>query len=269
MADNYFSDKVIIITGASIGIGKELALQMAAQGASLAMAARNQEQLETVAAKCRSLGGKAIAVTADVSDQNQAEHLIRRTVEEFERIDILVNNAGISMWTLFEQIEDLAMIQKIMQTNFFGSVYCTHFALPYLKETRGQLVAISSLAGKTGVPTRSGYAASKHAMVGFFDTLRIELADDGIGVTLVYPGFVLTEIRRRAMTGDGNELGYEPVQEKGAMTAEACAALILPAIAKRKRELVMTPRGKVGQWLKLIAPGLVDKIARNAIEKGR
>jgi short-subunit dehydrogenase len=269
MAESYFSGKVVVITGASIGIGRELALQMASQGASLALAARNQEQLETVAAKCIERGGQAIAVAADVADQAQAENLIRRSVEAFGRIDILVNNAGISMWSLFEQVEAMRVFEQIMQVNFMGSVYCTHFALPYLKASRGQLVAISSLAGKTGVPTRSGYAASKHAMVGFFDSLRIELAQDGVSVTLVYPGFVLTEIRLRALTGDGSQLGYEPVQEKGAMTAEVCAALILPAIARRKRELVMTPRGKIGQWLKLLAPSLVDRIAHNAIEKGR
>lgn len=269
MSNNYFSDKVVVITGASIGIGRELAFQMAAQGAHLALAARNQEQLETVAAGCRERGGTTIGIPTDVAERSQAENLINKTIDEFGRIDILINNAGISMWSLFEQVEALKIFEQIMQTNFMGSVYCTHYALPYLKETKGQLVAVSSLAGKTGVPTRSGYAASKHAMVGFFDTLRIELAKDGVDVTLVYPGFVLTEIRLRALTGDGSELGHEPVQEKGAMTAAECAALILPAIAKRKRELVMTPRGKVGQWLKLIAPALVDRIAQNAIEKGR
>ncbi|MEJ2485638.1 MAG: SDR family oxidoreductase [Anaerolineales bacterium] len=269
MANNFFSGKAVVITGASIGIGRELAFQMAAQGARLALAARNQEQLEAVAAGCRDHGGTAVAIPTDVADWGQAENLIQKTVEEFGRIDILINNAGISMWSLFDQVEELKVFEQIMQTNYMGSVYCTHFALPYLKSSKGQLVAISSLAGKTGVPARSGYAASKHALVGFFDTLRIELAKDGVDVTLVYPGFVLTETRLRALTGDGSELGYEPVQEKGAMTAEECAAQILPAIAKRKRELVMTPRGKIGQWLKLIAPALVDRIAKNAIEKGR
>lgn len=269
MANKSFAGKVVVVTWASIGIGRELALQMAAQGAWLALAARNIEQLEDVAMACRQLGTKAVAIPMDVADQAQAENLVRRTVDEFGRIDILVNNAGVSMWTEFEKIEDLAVMEKIMRINYFGSVYCTYYALPYLKETRGQLVAISSLAGRTGVPTRSGYAASKHAMVGFFESLRIELARYGIDVTIVFPGFVLTEIRLRALTEDGSVLGYEPVQEKGAMTAEKCARLIMDAIARHKRELVMTPRGKIGQWLKLVTPALVDRIASRAIEKGR
>jgi short-subunit dehydrogenase len=141
--------------------------------------------------------------------------------------------------------------------------------LPYLKQTQGRIVAVSSLAGKNGVPTRSGYAASKHAVAGFFDTLRIELADDGISVTVIYPGFVSTEIRKRAFGADGISLGESPVRETEVMTAETCARLIVPAIARRQRELVMTLRGKVGQWLKLIAPRFVDRIAQKAIEQGK
>jgi short-subunit dehydrogenase len=246
-----------------------MALQLAAQGAKLALAARNQAQLEEVAEACRQRGGEALAVPTDVSDQAQVKHLVEQAAAAYGRIDTLINNAGVSMWTYFEEVEDPGLMDKIMQVNYMGSVYCTFYALPYLKESKGRLVAVSSLAGKNGVPTRSGYAASKHAMVGFFDTLRIELEGTGVSVTTIYPGFVLTEIRKRAYTGDGEPLGYEPVQEKGAMTAEQCARLILPAVARRKRELIMTPRGVVGQWIKLIAPGLVDRIARNAIEKGR
>lgn len=269
MAQRPFGNNVVVLTGASVGIGRELALQLAAQGARLVLAARNQAQLEEVAQECRQLGGEVLVVPTDVSDQTQVRHLIEQAVAAYGRIDTLINNAGASMWTFFDEVEDPALMDKIMQINYMGSVYCTFYALPYLKEAQGRLVAISSLAGKTGVPTRSGYAASKHALVGFFDSLRIELEEAGVSVSLIYPGFVLTEIRKRAYTGNGEPLGYEPVQEKGAMTAEECARLILPAVAKRKRELVMTPRGVVGQWVKLLAPKLVDRIARNAIEKGR
>ncbi len=269
MAEQSFKNNVVVLTGASVGIGREMALQLAAQGAKLVLAARNQVQLEELAEACRQRGGEVLVVPTDVSDQEQAKHLIEQAVAAYGRIDTLINNAGVSMWTYFEEVEDPNLMGEIMQVNYMGSVYCTYYALPYLKESKGRLVAISSLAGKNGVPTRSGYAASKHAMVGFFDTLRIELEGTGVSVSTIYPGFVLTEIRKRAYTGDGEPLGYEPVQEKGAMTAEECARLILPAVARRKRELIMTPRGKVGQWIKLIAPGLVDRIARNAIEKGR
>jgi short-subunit dehydrogenase len=156
-----------------------------------------------------------------------------------------------------------------MRINYLGSVYCTYYALPELKRNRGRLVAVSSLAGKSGVPTRSGYAASKHAMVGFFDTLRIELAPYGISVTIAYPDFVASQIRTRAFGPDGRPLGQSPVQEGKVMTAETCAGLILEGLARRKREVVMGRRGQIGQWLKLIAPGLVDRIAARAIAQGK
>jgi short-subunit dehydrogenase len=156
-----------------------------------------------------------------------------------------------------------------MQTNYLGSVYCTHYALPYLKQTHGQIVGVSSLTGKTGVPTRSAYAASKHAMVGFFDSLRIELAPSGVSVTMIYPGFVSSNMRQHALGANGKPLGASPVRESQVMPVEECVRLMVGAMAGRKRELVMTLRGKLGQWLKLIAPGLVDRIAQDAITKGR
>jgi short-subunit dehydrogenase len=264
-----FSENVVIITGASAGIGRQLAFRFADQGAWLVLAARNNERLEEVAAQCRQRDGKALAVPTDVSDQTQCKRLIERTVAEYGRIDTLINNAGITMWARFDEIQDITVIERIMQVNYFGSVYCTYYALPYLKQTRGRIVGISSLAGKTGVPTRTGYAASKHAMAGFFDSLRIELADSGVSVTMVYPGFVATEIRKQALGPDGKPLDQSPSQETKVMTVEECAQLIVQATAQRKGELVMTFRGKVGLWLKLIAPGLVDRIARKAIEEGR
>ena len=269
MNKSHFRKKVVIITGASSGIGRELALMLAEQGAWLALAARNAGKLEEVAAQCRQRGGKAVVVPTDVTEQSRCRNLIEHTVAEYSRIDVLINNAGISMWARFDEIPDLALIEQIMRVNYFGSVYCTHYALPFLKETQGRIIGISSLTGKTGVPTRSGYAASKHAMAGFFDTLRIELADEGVSVTMIYPGFVATEVRQRAFAKDGEPLGISPVREDEVMTVETCARLIVQAAAQRKRELVMTLRGKLGMWLKLISPGLVDRMARKAIEKGR
>jgi short-subunit dehydrogenase len=138
-----------------------------------------------------------------------------------------------------------------------------------LKQTHGRLAAVSSLAGKNGVPTRSGYAASKHALVGFFDSLRIELLETGVSVTLIYPGFVTSEIRERAYGADGQPLGKSPVRESEVMSAEECARIMINAMAKRKREEMMTLRGKLGQWLKLFAPRMADNVARNAIEEGK
>ena len=269
MGNAYFKGKVVVITGASSGIGRELAYRLATQGAKLSLAARDVERLEAVRAGCEGYGGQAIVLPTDVAEQAGCEFLIRKTVAQYGRIDIPVNNAGISMWAYFEEVTDLSIFEKIMRTNYLGGVYCTYHALPHLKASHGQIVGVSSLTGKNGVPTRSGYAASKHAMVGFFDTLRIELASEGVDVTMIYPDFVATEARARAFGPDGIPLGKSPVHEKEVMTVEQCVDLMLPAIQKRKRELVMTPRAKVGQYVKLFAPGLVDNIARRAIEKGR
>ncbi len=269
MRNTAFLENVVVITGASTGIGRQVALQLAEQGAWLTLAARNADQLEAVAVQCRQRGGKALVVPTDVAIQAQCERLIARTLTEYDRLDTLINNAGISMWARFDELQDLTPLERIMQVNYFGSVYCTHYALPHLKESQGRLVGISSLTGKTGVPTRSGYAASKHAMAGFFDSLRIELADTGVSVTMVYPGFVATEMRQRVFGPDGQPLGKSPAREGKIMTAEMCAQLIVQATAHRNRELVMTFRGKVGRWLKIIAPGLLDRMARKAIEAGR
>jgi NAD(P)-dependent dehydrogenase (short-subunit alcohol dehydrogenase family) len=200
-----FKDAVVIITGASSGIGKELALQLAEQGAQLVLAARSADLLEQVADECRAKGAAAaaeavaVAVPTDVTEIEQCRKLVGQAVANYGRIDMLVNNAGTTMWARLEEVKDLSIYEKIMRANYLGSVYCTYFALPYLKQSRGRIVGISSLTGKAGVPTRSGYAASKHAMAGFFDSLRIELAGSGVSVTMAYPGFVATGVRRVAL----------------------------------------------------------------------
>jgi short-subunit dehydrogenase len=266
-----FQDLVVIVTGASLGIGRELALQLSSQGARLVLAARDAGRLSEVAAECELAGGRAIAVPTDVADQAQCRRLIDAAIAEFGRLDVLINNAGLSMWARFEDITDLAPFDQMMRVNYMGSVYCTHAALPHLKQSRGRLVAVSSLTGRTGVPTRSGYAATKHAMAGFFDSLRIELEGSGVSVTVVYPGFVSTGIREHAFGPDGAPLGAgnSPVREAEVMTPEECARQILNAAAARRRELVMTLRARVGAWLKMFSPALVDRIARRAIERGK
>ncbi|HEX8691706.1 MAG TPA: SDR family oxidoreductase [Longimicrobium sp.] len=266
-----FRDNVVVLTGASAGIGREMALQLAAQGALLALAARDAAKLEEVAAECRARGARALAVPTDVGDEAQCRALVERAVAEHGRIDTLVNNAGIGMWARFDEMTSLEPFERIMRVNYLGSVYCTFYALPHLKRTRGRIVGVNSLTGRTGVPTRSGYAASKHAMAGFFDSIRIELEGSGVTVTMVYPGFVATEIRERAFGPDGRPLGAgnSPVREREVMDAAECARQTLVAAARRRRELIMTLRGKVGAKLKLVAPGLVDRIARRAIEQGK
>lgn len=268
MDHDAYRQKVVILTGASHGIGREMALQLAARGSRLALAARGTAALEELAAECRRRGGEAIAVQTDVAEEAQCAALAARTVEAYGQVDMLINNAGISMWARFEEVTDLSVFERLMRVNYLGSVYCTRHALPHLKTARGRLVAVSSLTGKTGVPTRSGYAASKHAMNGFFDTLRIELAGSGVSVTVACPDFVATGIREHAFGPDGQPLGKSPVQESKVMAADECARQILEGAWARKRELIMSPRGRLGQWLKLLAPELVDRIARKAIDRG-
>jgi short-subunit dehydrogenase len=262
-------NKVVVITGASKGIGAELARQLAQKGARLVLAARGAQELEKVAEQCRERGASVIAVKADVSVERDCHAIMSGAALAFGRIDVLVNNAGMTMWARFEDIADLSILERIMQVNYMGAVYCTRHALPYLRESRGVLVGISSLAGRTGVPTRTGYAASKHAMAGFFDSLRIELAGSGVAVTMIYPGFVATGIRENATGPDGLPIRVSPVQEGRVMRVEDCVRRIVRAIERREREVVMTARGKIGLWLRLAAPSLVDRIARRAIERGR
>jgi short-subunit dehydrogenase len=260
-----FLHKTIILTGASAGIGRSLAMTLADQGANLVLASRHPAALEEVAGACIEVGAQAIAVPTDVTHPEDCQQLIEKAIATFGQIDILVNNAGISMLTPFDQVTDLSIFEQVMQVNYLGAVYCTHFALPYLKASRGLLVAISSLCGKTAVPTRSGYVASKHAMQGFFDTLRIELQGTGVDVLVVSPGFVATDIRQRALGADGKALGQSPRDEnKGNMPVDECVCQIVWAMERRKREHVMTLKGKAVPWAKLIMPGLVDRIAADA-----
>lgn len=261
-----FEEHVVIITGASSGIGRELAFQLADQGAHLVLAARRADDLETTAEQCREKGARALVVPTDVVRDESCRALIEATVAEFGRIDTLINNAGISMWNRFEDCEDLEPMRRITEVNYYGAVMCTRYALPELRKTSGRLVGISSLTGVTGVPTRTFYAASKHAMMGFFDSLRIELMDSGVSVTMICPGFVATDIRR--LDGQGGHADNNLVDERRAMPVDVCCQQIIAAAAARKREVIMTSRGKLGRWLKLIAPGMIDRIARKVIERG-
>ncbi len=271
MPNTPFKDNVVIVTGASVGIGREVALQLADQGAWLALTARNKEALEEVAAQCRQRGGRALVIRADVSRESDCKNIAESTVKEYGRIDTLVCNAGVGMWARLDEMQTLKPYEEMAKVNYLGSVYCTFYALPYLKQTRGRIVGVSSLAGKTGVPTRTGYSATKHAQIGFFDSLRIELAGSGVTVTVICPGFVQTGIRERAFGASGTPLGVgnSPVREAEIMPVAECARIMIRAMARRQREEVMTLRGKLGQWARLIVPGLVDRIARRAIEQGK
>lgn len=260
-----FYKNVVIITGASFGIGRELALQLAKKGAWLVLAARNVERLEDISRQCIQLGGRAITIPTDVGVQSQCQNLIEATISEYGKVDTLINNAGIAIAARFSGYQDLDLFEKVMQVNFLGSVYCTYHALPYLKETQGRLVSVSSLRGKLPSTTADGYGASKHALAGFFDSLRLELAGSGVSVTVIYPGWVCTGISGRAFKANGHPTGKISAHEKNAMSVDTCARLIIQAAEKRKREVVMTLQGKLGLWMKLIVPRFVDQLVQKGL----
>ncbi len=258
--------KVALITGASTGIGKALALALAGRGVHLALGARGEAELEKVAVECRNKGVRAVAIGVDVAEPDQCKAFVERAIAELGGVDIVVNNAGIGMWAQFKDVTDLGLYERLMRVNYFGAVHVTHAALPSVIQRKGLLVAVSSLTGKTGVPTRSGYAASKHAMQGFFDSIRIELAPEGVDVLVVSPGFVATDIRARGFAADGKAHGESPRDEaKDNMSVEECVAIMMKAIERREREVVMTTKAKLGMWLRLVAPKVVDNIAARAV----
>lgn len=263
------TNAVVVLTGASEGIGRALALELAGQRLSLVLAARNRERLEEVARECEAAGSQCLVVQTDITDAAQCRALVDSAIARFGRMDVLINNAGSTMWSRFDELADLGVIEQVMSVNYFGAVYLTAAALPWLKQSRGRLVAVTSLAGLTGVPERTGYAASKHALTGFFDSLRIELAGSGVSVTIIAPDFVRSEIHKRAIGPDGRPLGESPMQVSRIMSAEECARMALRAIERRKRLLITSARGHVGRWVRLFAPSLIDRMAAAAIRNKR
>jgi len=263
-----FAGRVVVVTGASSGIGRALCLELAPQRPRLVLAARDAAALEAVGAGCRRAGAETLAVPTDVAAPEACRALVERTIAEWGVLDVLVHNAGMTMWSRFDEVEDTEVFERLMRVNYLGPVHLTYHALPHLVRARGRIAVVASVAGLTGVPTRTGYAASKHAVFGFFDSLRIELEGTGVTVTMIAPDFVLSEIHRRALGPDGQPLGKSPLAEGRIMTAEECARLMVPAIEKRRRLLITSRRGRVGRWVRLAAPGLIDRIARRAITAG-
>jgi len=269
VARTSYSGKSVILTGASAGIGRAVALALARRGARLALAARDEGRLAEVARACEAAGGEAVALPTDVRVAEACAALVDGAVARFGGVDAVVNNAGMSMWARLDQIRDLSIYEQIIRVNYLGSVFVTAAALPHLKQSRGLIVAVSSVAGMTGVPTRTGYAASKHALFGFFDSLRIELRDAGVGVTLIAPDFVVSEIHKRSLGADGHPLGKSPMQEAKIMTTERCAEMIVTAMERRKRLVIGSWRGRAGRWVRLLAPDLIDRLAARAIRQGK
>ncbi|RLD56511.1 MAG: short chain dehydrogenase [Bacteroidetes bacterium] len=259
-------DKVVIITGASSGIGEALVRSYTAQGVRVVLAARSIDKLQVLSEEIQTYKNQLLCVKTDVSKEEDCQELIEKAVGEFGRIDILINNAGISMRALFEKTE-MTVIKKLMDVNFWGTLYCTKFALPHLLYSKGSVVGVSSIAGYKGLPGRTGYSASKFAIHGFLEVLRIENMKKGLHVLTACPGFTASNIRNTALAADGSQQGESPRNEENMMTANEVAERIVIAIEKRKASLTLTFQGKLTVWLNKFFPRLVDKLVYDHMAK--
>lgn len=258
-------DKVVVITGASSGIGKACAEVFARAGSKVVLAARDGDKLSAVEAALNHYA-ETISVVADVSKESDCIKLVDAAINKFGRIDVLINNAGISMRALFEEV-DLKVMHRLMDTNFWGAVYCTKHALPHVLKSKGSVVGISSIAGKKGLPGRTGYSASKFALEGFLESLRIENMKRELHVLVACPGFTATNIRLSSLTKDGNTQTESPRDEQDMMQPDVVAKKIYNAVLNRKRDLVLTGNGKFIIWLNRLFPLLADKAVYNHFEK--
>lgn len=259
-------DKVVIITGASSGIGLATAREFASIGSKVVLAARSQEAIIQVENELKQKGYEVFAVKTDVTLMEDCKNLIDRTLEKYGKIDVLINNAGISMRALFVDT-DIEVLKKLMDVNFWGTVYCTKYALPHLIKSKGSLVGISSVAGYHGLPGRSGYSASKFAMHGFMETLRIENLKNGLHVMILCAGFTKSEIRKHALTADGSQQGFTPREEEKMMMPEQVAKKLIRAIRRKKRIKILTIEGQLIALLQRIVPEVVDRGAYKALAK--
>jgi len=260
-------DKIVIITGASSGIGKSLAHEFASRGANLVLGARQYVTLCEIAQELeQQYAIKALAVQCDVSVESECEHLIRQTLLTFGKIDILVNNAGISMRALFKDAE-IKVLKTLMDVNFWGTVYCTKYALPEILKTQGTVVGVSSIAGYKGLPGRTGYSASKFAMNGFLDALRVENLKTGVNILTACPGFTASNIRNTALDKDGAQQGESSMHEEKMMTSDEVAIIIADGVENRARTLIMTGQGKLTVALSKFIPGILDKLVYNVFAK--
>lgn len=260
----YFKDKVVVVTGGSDGIGRALVHQFLAMGAKVATCGRNHDKI--YALEMEYAGKPLHTMVADVSSSSDCQRFIETTLKVYGGIDILINNAGISMRAELAEM-DVDVIKKVMDINFFGAVQCTKYALDTILERKGVIVGVSSIAGYRGLPGRSGYSASKFALMGWLEAIRTELLDTGVHVMWVCPGFTSSNIRNAALNHKGQAQGESPLDEKSLMTSEECAEHIIKAIEKRKRSLVLTFTGKQTIFINKFFPSLADRLVRRFFYK--
>ncbi len=249
-------NKVVVITGASSGIGKALAFEALKRGGKVAVCARSMDKLQSLFAEVDP--SLVLMAKVDVSKEDECRFFIDAVKDKWGKIDVLVNNAGISMRALFEEVE-LSVLKELMDINFWGAVFCTKYALPSILKNKGVIIGISSVAGYRGLPGRTGYSASKFALQGFLESLRTELLHTGAHVMWVSPGFTNSNIRKVARASDGSQQSETPLDEQKLMSAEQCAEIILDSVQKRKRSLIMTMQGKMTTFVNKLFPSYVDK----------
>lgn len=259
-------EKVVVITGASSGIGLACAREFSSRGYNVVLAARSIQKLTEIEKELKLSNPAVLIVQTDVTREEDCKNLIQQTIDKFNKIDILINNAGISMRALFQDV-DLRVIRQLMEVNFWGAVYCTKYALPYILRQRGSIVGVSSIAGFKGLPARTGYSASKFALQGFLDTLRVENLKNNLHVMIVAPGFTTSNIRKTALNEKGQQQGDSPLEEGNLMSAEEVALHIYKGIMRRKRTVVLTLQGKLVVLLNKIWPGLLDVLEYNTMKK--
>ncbi|MCL6525085.1 MAG: SDR family oxidoreductase [Thermoflavifilum sp.] len=260
------SSLVVVITGGSSGIGKALALHYLDQGAQVAVCGRRQEALDALQQQVND-STRLFTVRADVAKEAECKGFIDQVVSLYGRIDILICNAGMSMRALFQDLPDVKPLKHLMDINFWGTVYCIFYALPYLLKSQGVIAGISSIAGYRGLPGRTGYSASKFAMQGFLEALRTELLHSGVHVMWICPGFTASQIRQTALNEKGEQQGETPLDESKLMSAEQVASLTAKAIARRQRTLVLTLQGRLTVWVNKLFPGLADRLVYNHFRK--
>ena len=259
-------NKLVIITGASSGIGKACAEKFAQEGANLVLAARSADKLSEVAENIARYGVQVLPVVTDVTREEDCKNLVEKALIKFGKIDVLVNNAGISMRASFSDL-DISVLKKVMDVNFWGTVYCTRYAIASLLENKGSVVGVSSIAGYKGLPGRTGYSSSKFAMHGFFEALRIENMKHGLHVLIACPGFTASNIRNTALAADGSSQGETPRDEQKMMQPEEVAMHIVSAVKYRKDRLTLTFSGKLTVLLNKFFPKWVDKLVYNHMSK--
>ncbi|WP_200974271.1 SDR family oxidoreductase [Echinicola sp. 20G] len=261
-----FKDKVVIVTGATSGIGEACAMVFGKEGAKVAITGRNQVKLDNSLVTLQREGVECLGILADAGSEDDNRMMAEKVESHFGKIDILVNNAGISMRALFEEL-DTEIFHKVMDTNFWGTVYATKYCLPQIIKNKGSIIGVSSINGYRGTPARTAYTASKYAMNGFLESLRTEVMKREVHVLVACPGFTASNIRNNALTADGSSQGESPRNESDMMTAEEVAQHILKATLKRRRDLVLTREGKLAVFLNKWIPGIMDGIVYNHMAK--